>query len=342
MATVEEPLCRDAVVVLPGIMGNELVEADSRTVLWGLADPTWYAKAWTTGSSLKALAVTEDERSGRVGRIRATRTLRVPAFAQLLRGIEPYTTLLKKVKESVVDPAAVREFPYDWRLAIDHNAAELATVAEQHLQAWRQHPKGSRDAKLVLVAHSMGGLIARYFTSMPGGAEAVRAVVTLGTPFYGAVKAVVMLSTGRGAPIPMPRRRLRRLVRTMPGLHDLLPTYRCVDDGTAARYLEAADIAALGDHRELAQQAFDRCTKLQAHTSGVLKALVGVRQPTMQSVTIADGVAEPLFHTCEDDGHGALRRVDYRGDSTVYSEAAAPESASMKMVVLGSLRALTS
>jgi pimeloyl-ACP methyl ester carboxylesterase len=325
MATVPPALCRDAVVVLPGIMGSELVEADSGNVLWGLTDPTWYVKAWTTGSSLKSLAVTEDERSGRVGRIRATRTLRVPAFAPLLRGIEPYTTLLKKVKESVVDPAAMREFPYDWRLAIDHNAAKLATVAEQHLEEWRRHPKGSRDAKLVLVAHSMGGLVARYFTSMRGGAQDVRAIVTLGTPFYGAVKAVVMLSTGRGAPIPMPRRRLRRLARTMPGLHDLLPTYRCVDEGTAARCLEAADIAALGGDRELAQQAFDRRTKLHADTSGVLKVLVGIQQPTMQSVTIADGVAEPLFHTCEDDGRGGLRRVDYRGDSTVYSEAAAPQ-----------------
>src|SRR5262252_1147300 len=326
MTTIEPDLCRDAVVVLPGIMGSELVETATDTVLWGLADPGWYVNSWTTGGSLRALAVTDAERNGLTGRVQATRTLRVPAFAPSLRGFEPYTKLLATVKRFVVDAAAVREFAYDWRLAIDYNAAELAKVAEEHLKSWQRHPKGSRDARLVLVAHSMGGLVARYFTGVLGGARDVRATITLGTPFYGAVKAVVMLSTGRGAPLPLPRRRLRRLAQTMPGLHDLLPTYRCVDQGTSSRRLDATDIAALGGDQELAQQAFDRRAQLLAGGSAGLHALVGVQQPTMQSVRIADGIAEPLFYTCLDAPHGGLQRVDRRGDSTVYRDAAAPES----------------
>jgi pimeloyl-ACP methyl ester carboxylesterase len=327
MTTIEPDLCRDAVIVLPGIMGSELVETATGTVLWGLADPAWYVNAWTSGKSLKALAVTTDEREGRTGRIRATRTLKFPAFAPLLRGFEPYTGLLASVKRFVVDPAALREFAYDWRLAIDYNADELAKVAEQHLAAWKQHPKGSRDAKLVLVAHSMGGLVARYFTAVLGGARDVRTTVTLGTPFYGAVKAVVMLSTGRGAPLPLPRQRLLRLTRTMPGFHDLLPSYRCLDEGASARALDAADVATLGGDRELAQQAFDRRGKLLAGSSAGLHSLVGVQQPTMQSVRIADGVAEPLFYTCFDAQEGGLQRVDRRGDSTVFRDAAALKGA---------------
>lgn len=198
-------------------------------------------------------------------------------------------------------------------------------MAEEHLAAWRLHPRGTRDAKLVLVAHSMGGLVARYFTHVLGGAHEVRNIVTLGTPFYGAVKAVVMLSTGRGAPLPLPRQRLLRLARTLPGLHDLLPTYRCLDQGASARRLDAADIAALGGDRELAQQAFDRRAKLIADGVADVHAVVGVQQPTMQSVKIADGVAEPLFYTCLDGPQSGLRRVDRRGDSTVYRDAAAPE-----------------
>lgn len=327
MSTVEPDLCRDAVVVLPGIMGSELVEAATGTVLWGLANPGWYVRAWTSGRSLRALAVTDDEREGRGARVQATRTLKFPAFAPLLRGFEPYTDLLASVRRFVADSAAVREFAYDWRLAIDYNAAELAKVAEQHLAAWRQHPKGSRDAKLVLIAHSMGGLVARYFTGVLGGARDVRATVTLGTPFHGAVKAVVMLSTGRGAPLPLPRQRLLRLARTMPGLHDLLPTYRCVYEGASARRLDAADVSTLGGDRELTQQAFDRRVKLLAGGSARLHSLVGVQQPTMQSVRIADGVAEPLFYTCLDAPQGGLQRVDRRGDSTVYRDAAAMEGA---------------
>jgi pimeloyl-ACP methyl ester carboxylesterase len=328
MTTIASDLCRDAVVVLPGIMGSELVEAASGDVLWGLSDPGWYVKAWMGGSSLQRLAVTEEERSGRTGRMNATRTLRAPAFAPFLRGFEPYTQLLAGARRSVVDPAALREFAYDWRLAIDHNAGELARIAEEHLTAWRKHPKGSQGAQLVLVAHSMGGLVARYFTEVLGGARDVRVTATFGTPFYGAVKAVVMLSTGRGAPLPLPQRRLVRLARTLPGLHDLLPSYRCVDEGVDVRRLNASDIHQLGGDREMAQQAFDRRAKLLDGTSASLHSLVGVQQPTMQSLTIADGTAEPLFYECT-PVDGGVKRTDRRGDGTVYRGAAALQGAQL-------------
>lgn len=316
-----QDVSRDAVVVLPGIMGSELVDGATGAVLWGMSDPRWYLNAWTSGASLDALSVTEDERHGRAGRLKATRTLRAPAFAPLLGGIEPYTGLLKAAKRFVVHPAAVREFPYDWRLSIEHNARELAKVADEHLTAWRQHESGSRDAKLILVAHSMGGLISRYFACVLGGESEIRTVVTLGTPFHGAVKAVVMLSTGEGAPLPLPRQRLRRMVRTLPGVHDLLPSYRCVDEGTSSRRVTPADIQAIGGDRELAQAALERREKVLSGAIAGWYALVGVQQPTMQSVRIANGVAEPLFHTCF-DREGKLERVDRRGDSTVYRDSA--------------------
>lgn len=313
---------RDAVIVLPGIMGSELVEASTGEVLWGLADPTWYVRAWVTGSSLNKLAVTDDERLGRVGRVRATRTLRFPAFVPLLQGMEPYTRLLAEAKRFVPHPNAVLEFAYDWRLAISHNAELLAKAAERHLADWRRHASGSEDAKLVVLAHSMGGLVARYFSQALGGAADIRAMVTLGTPFHGAVKSAAMLSTGRGAPLPLPRQRLRRLARTLPGLHDLLPSYRCVDLGTSARRLSAGDVALLGGDKELAQQAFDRRALVLKDGFAKLHAVVGVQQPTMQSLRIADGIAEPLYHTCEDGPSGEIQRVDRRGDSTVYRDAA--------------------
>lgn len=325
--TIEPDRCRDAVIVLPGIMGSELVDTATGNVLWGLTNPGWYVSAWGRGESLRALAVTEDERAGRVGRVRATRTLRVPAFAPMFRGIEPYTDLVATVKRFAADTDAVKEFAYDWRLAIDHNAGLLARLVDEHLTAWRKHRKGSSEAGLVLIAHSMGGLIARFFADVLGGARDVRDIVTLGTPFYGAAKAIVMLSTGRGAPLPLPRRRLCQLARTMPGLHDLLPTYRCVDAGASARHLEAADIDALGGDGELARQAFARRARLHAKQLTKQHSVVGVQQATIQSVSIADGVAEPLFYTCLDAGQGGLHRVDRRGDSTVYRDAAAPQAA---------------
>jgi hypothetical protein len=328
--TVEQSMTRDAVIVLPGIMGTELVESATGRVLWGLADPRWYAGAWTTGGALRELAVTGAERDGQVGRIRPGRLLRVPAFAPVLRGIEPYTNLSAAVRRVLPDPAALLEFGYDWRLPVAHNAGELALAAQAHLDRWRSHPQGSRDARLVLIAHSMGGLIASYFTWVLGGdtAAAVRSVITLGTPFHGAVKAAYILSTGRGAPVPLPRRRLRRLAGTLPGLHDLLPAYRCVDEGTHARALTPGDVARLGGDPDLAEQSRRLHKSLHAALrSDNLRALVGVDQPTMQSMVLRDGVVDEQYYICEAGPDGALRRENRLGDSTVYRDAAVGDCA---------------
>ncbi|MFB8273788.1 esterase/lipase family protein [Streptomyces sp. NPDC055955] len=314
---------RDAVMVLPGIMGSELVDAESGRVLWGLGDARWYARAWTTGASLAGLRVTDEERQGRTGRIVATRLLRFPAFAPVLRGFEPYTALIAGIRRVTAHADAVAEFPYDWRLPIELNAKRLALAAEQHLNAWRAHPGGSRQARLVLVAHSMGGLVARYFTHVLGGGAEVRTVITLGTPYHGAVKAVQILSTGRGAPLPLPRRRLRDLATTLPGLYDLLPSYRCVDEGASARRLVAGDIVGIGADGALATSALAVRERLLAAASGPhTRPLVGVEQRTAQSLTFRDGIAELHDYVCEDGDDGALRRVDRRGDGTVYRDAA--------------------
>ena len=147
---------RDAVLVLPGIMGSELVETATGRVLWGGSDLRRYGSAWASGGSLSALHVTDEERAGVTGRIHATRLLRFPAFAPVLRGFEPYTKLLAGIRRLSVHPDAVREFAYDWRLSTEHAAARLAETADDHLRAWRAHPHGSRDARLTLVAHSDG------------------------------------------------------------------------------------------------------------------------------------------------------------------------------------------
>ncbi|MEK8172304.1 hypothetical protein NKH77_32605 [Streptomyces sp. M19] len=48
-AEVELPgdVTQDAVVVVPGIMGSELVDAATGKPLWGLGGTSWLLKAWT-------------------------------------------------------------------------------------------------------------------------------------------------------------------------------------------------------------------------------------------------------------------------------------------------------
>jgi hypothetical protein len=183
-------------------------------------------------AGLEALRLTKDEREGRYGRVRATRLLRFPAFAPVLAGFSPYAALVRDVRRAVCHASAVLEFAYDWRLPVAHSGRLLAEAAGEHLERWaasgehavarRGDPEGDEPARLVLVAHSMGGLVARQACAVPGFADMVRAVVTLGTPFFGAPKAVTLLGSGRDAPLPLPRARTRGLAVTLPGVYDLL------------------------------------------------------------------------------------------------------------------------
>ena len=339
--------CHDPVVIVPGTMGSELRDAATGTVLWGMSSLEWYVRAWTSGQGLSDLCLTAEEREGHYGRVEPTRLLAFPAFARVFAGFEPYTALIKRVRRCVVHEDAVLDFPYDWRLPVARNAEWLAEAAEAHLTAWRRsvrdeperaHPDG-REPRLVFVAHSMGGLLVRYLSTIPGFSEKIRTTITLGTPFFGSVKAAVLLNSGRGAPIPMPARRpiravlnpvadegLRRLACNLPGVHDLLPTYRCLDENATdaakpARRLTVHDVCDLGGDRDLAegwQSLHDRLEKVQPVGH---RAVVGVAQPTLQSMTVSQGLVTGHRYACTGDPNKPTR-IDRMGDGTVYRDSA--------------------
>ena len=240
--------------------------------------------------------------------------------------------------------------PYDWRLPLAHNADLLAEFSNRHLTAWRHHPahadagrSGLADvglARLVLVAHSMGGLLARHLATISGMAEEIRATITLGTPFYGAPKAVQLLASGRGAPLPMPRARIRALTGGLPGVHDLLPVYRCVTEsdrseiepasdarvGTTqgARRLTPADVGDVGGDAELAKASFAWHERIAAVSPIGHVQVVGSNQPTVQALTIDAGTVIGHRYTLQPprDASGVATKVDQGGDGTVPRESA--------------------
>ncbi|MFI5906726.1 hypothetical protein [Dactylosporangium sp. NPDC051541] len=319
------PRTADAVIVVPGIMGSELVDAASGRMVWGLRDPRWYMDAWCRRGSLDVLHLSAEERGGRYGRIRATGLLRAPAFAPHLRGIEPYGRLVNALREAVLHPDAVLPYPYDWRLPVAYNAARLAEAGQLHLEAWRAHPShpspaAAAAARLVIVAHSMGGLVAAEAVRQSIGAE-VRRVITLGTPFFGAVKVMAMLAGASGAPLPLPRRQLRALAATLPGVYNLLPTFRCVDMGDDARSLTPADVADIGGDAELAEAALRAREQPPSDTGGQFVQIVGTSQQTMQSLSVEMGVLSTHEYTCR-PGEGGIERVNLAGDGTVHRQSA--------------------
>ncbi|MBI2334369.1 alpha/beta hydrolase, partial [Candidatus Daviesbacteria bacterium] len=80
-------------------------------------------------------------------------------------------------------------FPYDWRKDLSGSAGLL----DQKIQSIKSQT-GSQ--KVDIVAHSMGGLVARNYIADPAHAQNVRKLFTLGTPHLGSVDAIKKLRYG--------------------------------------------------------------------------------------------------------------------------------------------------
>ena len=77
--------------------------------------------------------------------------------------------------------------PYDWRKDNRGNATGTLnnTLDKCINQALTQNPNATQ---VNILAHSMGGVIARYYISDPIRAQKIKRLITLGTPYLGAPK----------------------------------------------------------------------------------------------------------------------------------------------------------
>ncbi|MFF7976746.1 esterase/lipase family protein [Streptomyces sp. NPDC007905] len=332
----------DAVVIVPGIMGSELYDTTTDKVIWGLTKGRWLAKAWLTRDGLTPLQLTPNELAGDYTRIQARRLLQIPAWSPFLRGIEPYHKLIRTIENTIAHPDALMTFPYDWRLPVAVNGRRLAHEARNHLQRWLAHPAHTaarqravdeKPARLVFIAHSMGGLVTYAALTLGGDNDLpghTRGVMTLGTPFKGSVVAANILNAIQGAPLPLPHTRLATAAATMPAVHELLPSFLCLEDGLDIRHLTPSDIADLGGDKDLAKASQDFFTTLYNQQLPHHRPVVGIRQDTVQSLKIINGIVYPseyCFRTDTDgeikrDPNGVPRRYRVWGDGTVHRESA--------------------
>jgi pimeloyl-ACP methyl ester carboxylesterase len=320
------PRTSDAIVLLPGIMGSELVDRDGK-VVWGMKLGLLIRQA-VFHNALARLALPED---GEDDGIRASRPVQLPVKLPLLTSIEPYRNVEERLRGVALRREAVLTFAYDWRRSIEEAAAALAAAAERHLERWRRSwqniPLEERrqlpEPQLTLVGHSMGGLVARWFTEVLGGRDLVRQIITLGTPFAGSLNAVRVLADGDYLPLALFASALRDTGRTFNGLYELVPLYQCVEENNHPnlRTITAADIVSVGAEEARAAAAIAIHERLTAAVQAAgaarcpIRALIGVQQPTFQTVQFHAGTATFAER---------LRGEDHRGDGTVYRYSAAP------------------
>jgi hypothetical protein len=191
--------------------------------------------------------------------------------------------------------ANLYHFSYDWRRDNRAAAKILKRLLDKRLKCWREH-SGNPNAKVILLAHSMGGLISRYYLEVLGGWPDCKALFTFGTPYRGSLIAVDFLANGyKKAFID-----LTQVMRSMPSVHQLMPRYKALKIGNEFYRIaespvelpnidRAKAIDALKFHNTIDHAADTNQTDPIYRNSFVTCPIVGMIQPTKQSAELVDG-----------------------------------------------------
>ncbi|MEA2465304.1 MAG: hypothetical protein QOJ98_3051, partial [Acidobacteriota bacterium] len=129
---------------------------------------------------------------------------------------DPPTNLTSAGCDATQVNADLFVFPYDWR----RSNAEAAVKFADYIRCINKIHFGR---KVSIVAHSMGGLVARRaILENPDLRYTITQVITVGSPWLGAPKAVAALTSGTF--FGFRTHDVKALAEYFPGMHELLPT----------------------------------------------------------------------------------------------------------------------
>lgn len=230
------------IIVVPGVLGSELVNSKTGEVVW--------VSAKRSESDGLSLPVSPDIKSNTDDLV-AGDIVRSVKFAPLVPEIYVYQELLgalkdyagyREVKWEAAQPGDDADtfyvFAYDWRQDNVQSARQLIERIEELKRKLNQP-----DLRFQIVAHSMGGLVARY-AAMYGsadlpegtspvptwaGAKSINNVFMFGTPNEGSMEAFATLlggysiTEGLRRRIPLLNKLTRDDASTIPAIYQLLP-----------------------------------------------------------------------------------------------------------------------
>jgi pimeloyl-ACP methyl ester carboxylesterase len=356
--TSKQPL-RHMIVLLPGIMGSVLKyrqgKKDQGEDVWALSGQALLNFLKSGGKTLRKLEIIQDdpEADDLSDGIFADRLIpdiyNIPGLIQGAGYDTIRLHILKYLKGrlhegSIHTPrndANFYTFPYDWRRDLRAIARHLKQFIEPQLDAWRAW-SGDDQAQIIFIAHSMGGLVARYYVEKMEGWQRCRALLTFGTPHRGSLKPLDFLSNGfriSGGMVSQALMHtvdlayselfddLANLVRSFPSVYQLLPTYEVVQVGNAyKRPCEITKIPNISEMRaksaredfheviRLSIEDHENNEKINGYSSRTIP-IVGVDQDTYQSAFFNDGRIELSYNPPDKldplkaDGDGTVPRV---------------------------------
>jgi pimeloyl-ACP methyl ester carboxylesterase len=236
------------VIIIPGLIGSELVNKNT-------GKEVWFHLQRVKDDDLR-LPITPNIARSRDNLVPRD-ILRNVKLIKILPEIQIYDRLIESLKadgytEAKWDAPAATDvfyvFPYDWRL----DNVETARILTQKIQAVKTKLRRP-DLKFNVIAHSMGGLIARYATlygsaDLPAGARKpvpnwagarhFNKIFLVGTPNEGSLPSLNSLINGfsflgGGLNLPFVQNLTRFDIFTIPAVYQLLPqsgTLRAFDE----------------------------------------------------------------------------------------------------------------
>ncbi|MGH9222727.1 MAG: lipase family alpha/beta hydrolase [Acidimicrobiales bacterium] len=312
----------DVIVLVPGILGSVL-ERDGDEV-WGPTPGAVWKAIRTLGRSVKDLELTDDPIDVDVldDGVVATRLVPDVHLIPGVWGIDGYSSIHRMILDNFeLKPGHYVEFPYDWRRDVRVAARQLGERVAPLLAA-------DPAAKLVVVGHSLGGLVARYYLECLDGWRHTRRLVTYGTPYRGSLNALNFIANGFVKKVgPLTIADLSRLLRSCTSVYQLLPVYQCVhlESGDIVRPAESASIPFLDMARAKAaledlHRAIEQGVANHAPLPYDIHPVVGITQATDQSARLAGGRLSLRQTRRGSDGIDK----DESGDGTVPRVSATP------------------
>jgi len=202
-------MAAEACIFIPGIKGTQLVETNR---------PNWdtiWSGLQSNFETIEDLELTYSRAGSyydeklhtiiRPGQIEAL------AYGEFLRGLQ----------KSADVPVFI--FNYDWRLSAVENSERLDAFLKYLIEKSRSSADVTPFETFDFVTHSLGNFVLRAYLKRRGFARVNKIVFTV-PPFRGSLDIVGGAIVGEGI-FPNVQSSIRKIIRTMPGAMELLPTY---------------------------------------------------------------------------------------------------------------------
>ena len=262
LAQREDPH-RNPIIVIPGLMGSKLVDQDSGKIVWGAFGLGQVNPNTPKGARLVALPMAPGKKlkelqdnvkpAGALDRV-------VFNFLGIPLELNAYYNILQALgvggyrDEELGEAGAIDygdrhftcfQYDYDWRRDIVESAKNLDRVIQEKTRYVQEETEKRFGIKLEkvnfdIVAHSMGGLVARYYLRYGGadlpedgslpeltwaGAQHVDHLILIGTPNAGSLGSLQNLISGVSPETLFPHYSAA-VLSTMPSMYELLPRGR--------------------------------------------------------------------------------------------------------------------